>query len=251
MRRRDQLLVDYATNPRELDACQAGRFLRALASFTWYEESDWKSPDGGWQRLPADELRRRLKHRRGERRWLRAVVESKAFTRAYAAFSPETQFGEARRLISGLADVRAMAAERAAGRLIPADQAHYLDHARCVAELRKLARQCPPLHGEWIEEAARRIENDAQLHIPPPDRNKWYVDPWQEFAPHELIGERGRAAIDASAFRGWMVRSLARLVPERTVNRAACIADLLTLSGVEIEGPPVTRMLEAWSAKNR
>lgn len=243
MRRSDLIFRTLRDGRPNMDARQAGRSIRALSSFTWHEDRH--------RPRAADELRRLWAYRRSDRRWCRAVVASDAFARAYAAYPPDTRLGEARRLVSGLASARAMVAEHAAGRLNPADHMQYLEHARCVAELRKLAMQAPPPHREWIEDTARRIEADAQPHAPLEHREKLYLDPWADFAPLELIGTRGRAGDDTAAFRGWMVRSLARLIPESTHNRAACIAELLTLSGVEVTRQYVAADLKDWASKER
>ena len=72
---------------RELDARSAGRVLRALAAFTWYEIRLWKNH--GKQRWPVDERPRMQAYRRADRRWRRAVVESAAFARVYTALPVE------------------------------------------------------------------------------------------------------------------------------------------------------------------
>lgn len=60
------------------------------------------------------------------------------------------------------------------------------------------------------------------------------------------LGRRGRAARDVqSAWIGWMVRTLDRLVPESARNRNAAIAEIVTICGVATTGNHVRSILES------
>ena len=145
-----------------------------------------------------------------------------------------------RDLMGKLYTLRHMAAEHRAGRLDEA-HAHLPDHDANVANLRALARRFPGPHRESIESVAQRIDDDVMRLDGGTLRGRTiYFDPYAAAAPPALIRTRGRP--DAN-LHGWLTRSAAALVPVATKDRAACIAELLTLSGVPVRSDYVTTSL--------
>lgn len=63
------------------------------------------------------------------------------------------------------------------------------------------------------------------------------------FDPKNLR-RKGNARVGKSAFNGWMVRELARCVPENAPKRATAIAELLSIVAIDVEPPAVTLILK-------
>jgi hypothetical protein len=225
-----------------LDAHHAGRVLLTLAALGWFQ----------MRRSCKVEQRAAFREkRRSDHAWRCAIVESVAFARIYDALPSTGRVEHAREFFGTLYQLRNLAAEHAAGRLDPEAHPRLLDHDDNLAELRALAARFPRPQRDWLEHVAQRIDEDVvRIEGDTWHGNTIYFDRYADAAPPALIGTRGASAPGAK-LRGWLTRSTAKLVPETTENRGACIAELLSLSGVDVEPDYVNATLRAWARKAR
>lgn len=221
---------------------RATRVLEAIASFHWFSTRLLKAHGKDPKPWPTVERCRMQRYRREDREWRRSIVRSPAFRRSYDAL-PGTKLPAARQLLSDLSALRRMTRLHKAGKLDPHAHALLLDHEDNLAALRDLAQRFPDRHRAWIADVVSRIESDLERTI--------YCDPWRQAAPLDLIGTRGAAGDPAKAFRGWMIRSADRALPEAVEQRGAAIAELLTVCGLPMQSGLVNSTLREWNRKAR
>jgi hypothetical protein len=202
------------------------------------------------QPLPEREIARHLRsvqrHLKTEFEWELAVVQSPGFRKAFEG-QPEPRFDQALNLLICLSDVRRVVPySREPQALLDPLAVLQAERQKAVQYLHLASRALLPLgrrragDDPWEKYWAEIANLAARIMAEP-----FPITSGQQFAaafdPTNLR-RKGKAKGEA-AFRGWMVREIARWVPAAAPKRATAISELLALADVHLDAPTVTAIL--------